>query len=88
MQPPTAGVGGAASGAGGGVGVVALPPGIMCSPRQGDISFNSLRKGNSTTTNKTPTFDLKAVAAGLLLQGMSEDEVTSKMEAIMAVIDS
>jgi len=51
-------------------------------------SSKSSGKGSGTTNNKTSTFDLKAVAAGLLSQGMSEDEVTSKMEAIMAVINS
>ena len=48
------------------------------------------QQGNSNKPAKQgkSAFNLEAMAAELTAQGFSADEVTSKMEAIMAVIES
>ena len=50
----------------------------------------SSQKGNNNKPSQQgkSSFNLQAMAAELTAQGLSEDEVTSKMEAIMAVIES
>ena len=58
-----------------------------CSSGSSKSSKSSTQDKRSTAGNK-PTFDLKAVAAELLSNSESEDKVSSKMEAIMAVINS
>ena len=57
--------------------------------RPGTCGGSSQKDNNNKPSQKgTSGYNLKAMAAELAAKGLSEDEVSSKMEAIMAVIES